>query len=393
MTSRVRVIAIGSWCTFLVAAGTMWRWFAGAPSVPELAMGVIVTGVGLVLIARVPGNVVSWLVMAVGVGWSWMYLGNALTIAQWRDLFPEAVVVGFVWIGHWMWLPAMVALVFAILVFPDGRLVSPKWRWVLWLGIVGTTIAAVGAAFGPFQSDPRFLEPADRAEAVAEGSTMANPVELANSDLLLLGGGFLVVVFAGATLLSLVVRYRRAGVHHRAQIRWVAFAAALALATYLFGGVIDANTPITWDVLTLVIVAAIPTAIAIAITKYRLYDIDRIVSRTVTYAIVVGLLAVVFAAGAVWVPQQLLAGSSNLAIAASTLAVAALFNPVRRRVQRGVDRRFNRLPYDPEGIAGELATTIRQETHVPSVAGAWQGAVRAALEPSSSSIWLRETDK
>lgn len=391
MMSRVATIVIAAWCAFLIVAGTTWRLIDGAPFFYELAAGVIVTAVGLVLIARVPGNRVSSLIMLAGVVWAWMYLGNSLTTAQWRALVPEVVVISFTWVGNWLWFVGFIALVFAMLRFPNGLLLSPRWRWAWWTGMVGSGLVILGAMFGPFQTDARFIDAKHRLPVVRANLTISNPLEVRDADLLLLVGALPVLVFGVATLVSLIVRYRRSGNLERTQIRWVAFATGLAMATYLLGNAIIDYTPIdSWDPLTLVIIVAVPVSIGIAVTRYRLYEIDRIVSRTVAYAIVAVALTGVFAVGTIWVPQQLPTDNSNLAVAASTLVVAALFNPLRHRVQRIVDRRFNRLPYESDAVNEALSRRLRTAVEPEAVGAGLAGTVGSVMQPTTLGVWIRE---
>jgi hypothetical protein len=185
----------------------------------------------------------------------------------------------------------------------------------------------------------------------------------------------------------------------RLQLKWLTYSFSLLLSTIfaeegltrLFAEVPDWVWA-TQSAIFALAVLFIPISVGIAITRYHLYDVDRIVNRTITYAIVVGGLALIFAAGAVWLPQQLPTANNNLAVAASTLVVAALFNPLRRRVQRVVDRRFHRLPYDAEVIGSDLADRIRDETSPTGLGGSWLTATANALQPAQIAVWVKEPD-
>lgn len=374
MTRATRIVlGLAAWSGFLITAGTVGGIHNGSLAASDLISGVVVVGVGLFLAHRVPSNPVGWLIAGSGVFWAWNYLGNSWSIAQWLSIFPESVVVAFVWSGNWLWVVGFIALLFTLLLFPNGALPSRRWRPVAWTGVVGGGLTAIGAAFGPFDAE---LE-------------LSNPLEIANADLLLIAGGGVVVLFAASAVASLFVRYRSADSVERAQLRWLGFASAAALGLWLAGGVLVLIPGVSWAVLNLLILTAIPIAITVAVTRYHLYDIDKIVGRTVTYTIVVGGLALVFTAGAVWLPQQLPTANNNLLVAASTLAVAALFNPVRRRVQRTVDRRFNRLPYDPEAVGRTVEVDLREAVDAVAVGNTLNRAAAEALEPRTSAVWVR----
>jgi hypothetical protein len=241
---------------------------------------------------------------------------------------PGAVLAA--WWASWTWYPTLaLVVVFTPLLFPTGRLLSPRWRLVAW------PAAAVAAAITALAALQQTLE-------LAPGHTVANPFGLAGvenpedsrlgSVLFPLFGPLVLAAFA-----SLVVRFRRAGKDERQQLKWITFAGALLPLTFLSDLVPD---PLS-NLLFAVVVALLPAAAGIAILRYRLYDLDRIVSRTVAYGLLTVLLGLGYAAVVLGLGRLLPQGSS-LAVAAATLAVAAAFQPARRRIQQAVDRRFNR---------------------------------------------------
>jgi hypothetical protein len=195
-----------------------------------------------------------------------------------------------------------------------------------------------------------------------------------------------------AGIVALVVRYRRGTPDERHQIKWMLFASgfyAFGFVGSLAPGMLGHNIPILEDfgVLGLVLV---PVAAAIAVLKYRLYEIDRLISRTLSYAIVTGLLIGVYV-GLVTLATKVLPFSSPLAVAASTLAAAALFNPLRKRVQRLVDHRFNRARYDAEATVAAFAQRVRDDVDLDAVSSEFVRAVQASVEPAHVSLWLRPT--
>lgn len=196
-------------------------------------------------------------------------------------------------------------------------------------------------------------------------------------------------MLAGFTFgaVSLIVRYRRGGSIERQQIKWIIFAAMLLLPAIALS---DAYQDTVGPLILGFAIMVFPIAITVAILKYRLYEIDRIVNRTVVYAIVVVLLGAVFALGAVWIPSRLPFEDNNLAVAASTLAVFFLFNPLRIRVQRFVDHRFYRSRYDAQQVADDFSARLRDQVDPEAVASEWVEVVQRTMQPASVAVWVRE---
>jgi hypothetical protein len=207
--------------------------------------------------------------------------------------------------------------------------------------------------------------------------------------LMAVGGGLLMAAAGLAAVLSLAFRYRRAGTTERAQLKWLVYTAAVIVVASL------ATIPIASTNLQNAIssgaVALVAVAIGIAVLRYRLYDIDRLISRTVAYAIITGLLAGVYA-GLVLLATQVFRVHTPVAVAAATLAAAALFNPVRRRVQKAVDRRFNRARYDADQTVAAFAAHLKDAVDLDSVQADLAGVVHQALEPAHVSVWISQHD-
>jgi hypothetical protein len=203
----------------------------------------------------------------------------------------------------------------------------------------------------------------------------------------------LFIVFIGGAVVSLFIRYRKAGVIEKLQLKWFLLAGASFMAALVTEVVLSAmgfdETPLPLDIWISLSIVAIPVAATLAVLRYRLYEIDRIVSRTVTYVVVIVLLAVVYAVGLTAL-TSLLDTDSPLIVAGSTLAVAALFNPLRRRVQRGVDHRFNRSRYDAERVMDGFSGSLRDEVDPDRVVTGWLSVVNETMHPSSAGIWVRE---
>jgi len=259
--------------------------------------------------------------------------------------------------------------------FPTGRSLSPRWRPVTWLA-VGLTAAYTGAgALAPSLQLPT-------------GRTVANPIGVAgiDQDRGLLGAVLsgLVLVVLAAAILSLVVRFRRSRGVERQQLKWFTYAGALVLLAPLSNALIGN--------VSYVLVLALPVAVGVAVLRYRLYDIDRLINRTVVYGLLTALLGGVYA-GVVLVLGQVFGGVGrdppSWAVAGATLAVAALFQPARRRIQAVVDRRFNRRRYDAAKTIQAFATRLRDQVDLDTLTGELLAVVDLTMQPTQVSVWLR----
>jgi hypothetical protein len=287
------------------------------------------------------------------------------------------------WVQLWIWVPfvALVA-VYLVLLFPDGRLPSPRWRPVGWLAGGFAVIAIAGLAFSPGSDRPN-LPGLSNPFGVAPAAV---PFDAAVAGLAGLVGCVVLAVW------SLVARGRRGTATERQQIKWLAWSGCL-VAVALVPAVTLSLTPGTAARLAsaalFAAVLAMPAAVGVAVLKYRLYDIDRVISRTLAYAIVTGLLAGVYA-GLVLVATGVFGLHTPVAVAAATLAAAAPFSPVRRRVQRRVDRRFNRARYDAEATVAAFAARLKDAIDLGTVRDDLAGVVQASLEPAHISIWTSQ---
>ena len=330
---------------------------------------------GWLVASRVPGNPLGWILqfcagcfllafVAYGVGN--LTVGWSESLTAWLGWFAGTDDWG------WLWLPA-VGLLFTqmLLRFPDGRLPSPRWRWFSRFSLVvlvaGTSVLA--------------LAPADLRHGAV--NPVAVPWLSRHGGLIVPALGLcLAVAFIGSAA-SLFVRYRRADDLARHQLRWVAWAAALVVGFYVASFVL--RSPVI-DNLVTVAYALIPAAMAVAVLRYRLYDIDRIVSRTVAYGLVTGVLVLTYAA-VVTTVSRLLPGSSTLAVSAATLAAAALLRPVLSRTQSAVDRRFNRERFDAELTVERFGASLRREVDVEAVLHGLTQTVNVTMQPDHIAIW------
>jgi hypothetical protein len=300
--------------------------------------------------------------------------------------FPRTLTLAK-WLG-WIWLLGLGLCVFVVLLFPSGNLPSRRWRPVAWAAGAGLAGWVLGNAFAPTIFTGSRSEP--------------NPVGVTGPagdifKIMAFGGMLLIAATGLAAVLSLAFRYRRARTAERAQLKWLVYAGVLivaallvsALATRIMGpGHAASNLE---NAMTSGAIALVPVAIGIAVLRYRLYDIDRVLSRTVAYAVVTGLLVGVYA-GLVLLATQVLGVHTPVAVAASTLAAAALFNPVRWRVQKAVDRRFNRARYDADQTVAAFAARLKDAVDLDSVRDDLANVVHQALEPAHVSLWISHRD-
>ena len=342
--------------------------------------------VGALLVSRVPGNAIGWWLVLAGVLLFAQSFAHGVSEGSILAQPAESPVVGWtVLLVQLLELPTIVIVIIVVpLHFPDGRLPSPRWRWILGLTTVAIVASSVATLFGPGSDGP---------DGAGE---IANPLAAPGLAPLLDALGTLVVVtvvpaFLGAAA-SVVVRYRRARTVERQQLKWLLAVASASTIAFLASVVVQdevANTVLY--LLGYSGVAALPVAIGVAIMRYHLYDIDRIVSRTVSWTVITAALVVVFIGGVLAI-QTVLADvtqAQTLAVAASTLVAAALFQPLRIRVQRAVDRRFDRASVDADRATAAFATRLRDEVDLETLTQELVGTVDEAVRPESSRLWLR----
>jgi hypothetical protein len=262
-----------------------------------------------------------------------------------------------------------------LLLFPTGRLPGRRWRPVVWATVVATAAVVVGTAVtpGPVEYYPQFQNPLGLAAA---GPVLDRIVQV----------GFVVLtagVFTAAG--SLIVRWRRARGVERQQLKWLAYAAAMLVIAQVGASLLPRAL---FLVVTTVTTVLFPAATGIAVVRYRLYEIDRLINRTLVYGLLTATLGLVYA-GLVLVLGQLLGQDSSLAVAGATLAVAALFQPARRRIQQAVDRRFNRRRYDAAQTIEAFSARLRDQIDLDTLSAELVAVVDQTMEPTRVSLWLR----
>lgn len=336
------------------------------------------TTVGALIVLRRPRHPIGALFVLSGVASAVQGLSEAVVErAQHRHDLTGPFVHVAASLQSWVWMPTLVIpLVFVLLLFPDGRPLSRRWARVMWVGAVSLAVAVLD--FGTISLRLPTAQ-------LVNGETPHGGWEQVAFVLASAG----VAVCLGCALLgvvSLVLRYRRGKPETRQQIKLVLFAAVLAVVAVVLGSVISDSQ----NVLEPLGTALIAAAVAVAVMRYRLFDIDRLISRTLSYLLVSGVLVGLYV-GCVTVVTDVAGARSQVGVAASTLLAAAAFHPVRRRMQALVDRRFNRRRYDAERTVDVLRTQLRHDFQLHDVVAELLGSVSRAVEPVGVSVWLAPT--
>jgi hypothetical protein len=354
------------------------------PATATLGAAVLVTvsaaAVGALVASRRPAHPVGWLLLGVGLGLVVTELVQAYVdyglLARPGSLPGARYLAGFAYSTVLLWVSCAG---FVLLLTPTGRLPSARWRWWARLAAAAPVVMVVGSVVQP---DP--LAP----------DSYGNPLAVPALARVLVVPAVAGVVVVAVSLLvgawSLVVRFRRARGTERLQLRWLAYAAALAaglLLVALVAGFLPANDNVTFASLSLG-VALLPLATGAAILRYRLYDIDRIISRTLAYGLLTLLLGGGYAAVVLGL-GQLLGRNSSLVVAGATLALAAVFQPARRRVQQVVDRRFNRRRYDAARTIQAFSARLRDELDLDTLSAEVLAVVELTMQPTQAWLWLR----
>ena len=334
--------------------------------------------VGALIIWQRPGNVLGWVLAAVGLLAAWGASADTY-VDQASD--ENLLYLVSVWISLWYWFPLLgLTLIFTPLLFPDGRPPSRRWRFVGWGAALALALVAFLGAF--------------RERIEIPGVSVNNPVgihgiedpEKSTLGKVLLASFVLFVVLA---LASVVVRYIRSGGVQRQQIKWLLLATALSAFMVFFEEItrIELDT----EVLFAVSIALFPAAIAVAIFRYRLYDINVIINRALVYGTLTATLALVYVGSVIglqYVFRALTGGESQLAIVASTLAIAGLSGPLRRRVQSFIDRRFYRQKYDARKTLEAFSARLRDETNLETLHAELISVIQETLQPAHVAFWL-----
>ena len=344
----------------------------------DLAFVAIAT-LGLRLLLSQPRNAFCWWVLLAGLSFPVEGLASEFArfgMDRWGAI-PIVALVG--WMSLWLWIPGSFSIPFLLLLYPDGHLPSARWRPALWFTNAAVVATFLAASF-LVEPEPIVGVPPNPLGIPALGEFINAVFQF------VVVPGLLIAIVLG--LLSLVARYRRGEGVERQQVKVLLWVGAVAV---IFFSVDTQGWGPIWlgSVLNFVFSIFVGAAVTLAILRYRLFEIDRLISRTVTYAVLAGALALVYGVGAVWLPSRIVGEQTPLFVAGSTLAVAALFNPLRRLVMRWVDRRFNRSSYDAELIAEGFAARLRDQVDADRLADDWATVVTKTLQPSGVGVWVR----
>jgi hypothetical protein len=340
---------------------------------------------GALIVARQPSQPIGWILCALAGTSALTFFANEYAIYG-LITHPGAVpgAAALAWFSTWAITIPLGLLAALLLLFPTGRLPSPRWRWWLWVAGIGNLLFILShLSLWPLRG-PEFLrldtsDPAGIAGVLFTVGATAGPVA---------------VVAAGV---SVLVRFRRAQEAERQQIKWLLYAVLTVILAYPLLAVamtaLGSTSELAGDVSVSLLVAPVPLAMGLAILRFRLYDIDRLINRTVVYGLLTVLLGAIYAAGVFTIGRLLdpADGQSELAVAASTLAVAALFQPARHRIQQTVDRRFNRRKYNAVKTVEAFSARLRDEVDLDTLSTELLALVDETVQPTRSSLWLRPT--
>jgi hypothetical protein len=390
---RARNLAWLLWAaTVSLVGGALLLGLANRPEVPLFDAPLTIipptfATLGALISSRRPGNVMGWIFLATGIlGGVQIFSGQYATVALALDspALPGGALAA--WCAMLAQNSFPVSILFLVLLFPDGMLPSRRWRPLAWaMGVFLVTTLVVGALSpGPFPEFPSASNPFGVEGAKPSGSV------LAAGQL----GGLACVV---ATLLSLIVRFYFSRGEERLQLKWFTYAAVVGLSTPLLlsslvPAVFQMVGPIAWTLGFL----SLPVSAGVAVLKYRLYEIDLIINRTLVYGALTVTLVAVYVGSVLSIQYAFrgLTGSrSQLAVVASTLLIAALFNPLRRRVQKFIDHSFYRRKYDAAKTLEEFSAKLRDETDMDTLNSELLSTVRKTMQPEHVTLWLREPER
>ena len=356
--------------------------------------------VGALVASRLPNNAIGWILLATGIT---LALGALVDANLMLDDAPLRGVSA--WLSDWtfyVWLT--LAGIFLPLLFPTGRPLSRRWRRVLWLGVAALVLSVLGSAFEPGRIDVDSAVPVDNPFGI--GGVPADVWTVMSR-----AGDVLAGIAFSLAAASLVVRFRRSRGTERQQLKWFAYVGllaaaglAVAMAQVLFGaqpgedvegGWLELLGAIGWFTALGAIVLGIPLATGMAILRHRLYDIDVVINRTLVYGVLTATLLLSYLGLVLMLQLALgpLTEDNGLAIAGSTLGVAALFRPARARIQELVDRRFYRRKYDAAQTIERFGAHLRDEVELDSLSAELRGVVAETMQPAHVSLWLREATR
>ena len=342
--------------------------------------------VGAVIVPRMPQeNRIGWLFCVIGLLWAVLhFIGEyaIYTLLAEPGSLPAGELAS--WVYSWLWVPGLGLLVFLCLLFPNGRLPSGRWRWFARLSALLTLVGAVLAAFSP-------------GHIVLGLPAIRNPLGIDGLPNAYVPVQALMLILIAVAVVSLVVRRLYARGAERLQTKWFTYTTAVAASGAILQYIISEPLELVWlrgvgYALVLIGLLGIPISMGIAVTRYRLYEIDLIINRTLVYGSLTAMLVALYFVGIVVLQRVfvfLTGEQSTLAVVASTLLIAALFTPLRRRIQSFIDRRFYRRKYNAAKTLEAFSAQLRDETDLEALNNDLVGVVRETMQPAHVSLWLR----
>jgi hypothetical protein len=419
-------LAWGLWllCVALIFFALLF-YFLASPSSPThtppaltaflTVLSLAFPTVGALVASRRPENPIGWIFC--GAGLLYGAQASASRYADYAPLGPSGSLPGgelMAWISGWIGVPVLpLAGVLLVLLFPNGKLLSRNWQPVIWLAVCGSVMLALGTALGPgsLSFQPTFDNPLGLGGAIgklvpSESSPLFDQPSLAGSadtkfnagslvEILVRVGFFFVLVSWLFAVAAMITRMDQARGAERQQLKWFVYTVTLLVVGFLAALLGFGQHSVAWNI-GIAAFDFLPIAAGIAILRYRLYDIDVVINRTLVYGVLTSALVLVYV-GSIVLLQRLfhaLTGeTSQLAIVASTLAIAALFVPLRRRVQAFIDRRFYRRKYDVAETLRAFNIRLRDDVDLDSVADDLVEVVKETMQPAHVSLWLRPPER
>jgi hypothetical protein len=375
------LMLIGAFALMIIKRDIVAEYFGGEFGYVLLLFtinGVLSILLGIVIISRKPDNRIGWIFLAIGFLFCWWEFSGMVLEGIGLEAIPVLLRPIIVTGGLIYLLPLMMTITLVPLFFPNGHLISPRWRPVLiiaLIGIIGQTI---------FQGLLDLFEELPQLEPDGFGPIIVQAYDIT---------AFILVIGILASILSLIVRFRRSRGDERTRMKWLVYTAAMSILLMLLFSVILGEDSTFLGIFSSAIPIYLTLAIGIAILRHRLFDIDIIIRRTLQYALMTGLLALVYFGSVILLQsltENLFGEHSPLVIVLSTLVIAALFNPLRNRIQNFIDRRFYRQKYDAEQALAQFAATARNEVDIEKLANALLGVVDETMQPENMSLWLRK---
>jgi hypothetical protein len=345
------------------------------------------TVVGWIVARRQPRNPIGWIMLLLALIYMASSDAGLYAVIAYRYGHPHLLLARLAVFLTQGWVALLLLLPVPILLFPDGRLPSPRWRWAFRAYVLAGGAFFIGEGIRDLRAFTERHLKIDSSGELAVFTSSAKGLYAAAGVLLLLIYAALALSFVVGQLLM----FRRSTGQRRAQLKWLMTGGVIGIVGFVLLIVLSTSSSSPLRAVGNVAifgVVAVPLSIGVGILKYRLYDIDRLISRTLSYAIVTGLLVGVYV-GVVTVATRALPLSSPIGVAASTLIVAALFTPLRRRAQRLVDHRFNRARYDAESTIATFTARLRDEVDLQQIQGDLIAVVHQSVEPSHVAVWIR----